>query len=154
MKTKSILINNDTLTKPCFQITLILIKTKNMTKKILIAFGLLDLFSFAVTSKFVVKIIENFEYFSLISIPEMLLIMSLVVSGVLSIMRKKISLIVYYFQFPLKITFVILTFGFLFKIFGFQYDSVGYKILLGVTTLLEITRLVITIKIHKKEFGK
>jgi len=84
----------------------------------------------------------------------MLLIMSLVVSGVLSIMRKKISLIVYYFQFPLRITFVILTFGFLFKIFGFQYDTVGYQILLGVTVLLEITRLVITIKIHKKEFGK
>ena len=94
------------------------------------------------------------ENLSLISIPEMLLIISLVASGVLSIMRKKISLIIYYFQFPLRITFMILTFGFLLRILALQYDSVGYKILLGVTFLLEITRLIIIIMIHKKEYGK
>jgi len=122
-----------------------------MTKKILIAFGLLDLLAFAKTYKIMFKMIENF---SLISIPEIFLIISLIASGIFSIMRKKSSLIIYYFQFPLKITFVIMTFGFLFKMLGFQYDSVGYKILLGVTFLLEITRLIITIMIHKKEFGK
>jgi hypothetical protein len=122
-----------------------------MTKKILIVFGLLDLFSFAVTYKFVFNMIENL---SLISIPEMLLIISLVASGVLSIMRKKISLIIYYFQFPLRITYMILTFGFLLRILSLQYDSVGYKILLGVTFLLEFTRLIIIIMIHKKEYWK
>ncbi len=125
-----------------------------MTKKTLILFGLLDLVSFVVTFKFIIKVIENFERFSLLSIPEILLIVSFVASGILLIMRKKTSLIIYYFQFPLRVSFMILTFGFLFKILGFQYDSVSYKILLGVTFLLEIGRLIITIWIHKKEFGK
>lgn len=125
-----------------------------MTKRALILFGLLDLVSFVVTFKFVTKVIENIDRFSLLSIPEILLIVSLIASGVLSIMRKKISLIIYYCQFPLRVTFMILTFGFLFKLFGFQYDSVGYKILIWMTFLLEIVRLIITIIIHKKEFKK
>jgi len=125
-----------------------------MTKKTLILFGLLDLVSFAVTYKFVIKVIENIEQFSFLSIPEILMIVSLIASGVLSIMRKKISLIIYYCQFPLRVTFMILSFGFLFKLFGFQYDSVGYKILTWITFLLEIVRLIITIMIHKKEYKK
>ena len=125
-----------------------------MTKKTLILFGLLDLVSFVVTFKFVTKVIENIDRFSLLSIPEILLIVSLIASGILSIMRKKISLIIYYFQFPLRITFMILTFGFLIKLLGFQYDSVGYKILAVMTFLLEILRLIITIMIHKKEYKK
>ena len=125
-----------------------------MTKKTLILFGLLDLVTFVVTFKFLIKLIENIELISLLSIPEILLIVSLIVSGVLSIMRNKISLIVYYFQFPLRVTFMILTFGFLFKLLGYQYDSLGYKILIIITFLLEILRLVITIMIHKKEYKK
>ena len=61
-----------------------------MTKKTLILFGLLDLVSFVVTYKFVLKVIENIEPFSFLSIPEILLIVSLVASGILFIMRKKI----------------------------------------------------------------
>ena len=125
-----------------------------MTKKTLILFGLLDLVSFVVTYKFVIKVIENIDRFSLLSIPEILLIVSLIASGVLSIMRKKTSLIIYYIQFPLRVTFMILTFGFIFKLLGFQYDSVGYRILVVITFLLEIIRLLITIMIHKKEYNK
>ena len=125
-----------------------------MTKKTLILFGLLDLVSFVVTYKFVIKVIENIDRFSLLSIPEILLIVSLIASGVLSIMRKKTSLIIYYIQFPLRVTFMILTFGFIFILLGFQYDSVGYRILVVITFLLEIIRLLITIMIHKKEYNK
>jgi len=125
-----------------------------MTKKTLVLFGLLDLVSFAVTYKFIIKAIENIEHFSLLSIPEILLIVSLIASGILLILRKKISLIIYYFQFPLRVIFMILTFGFLFDLFRFQYDSVGYKILVVTTFLLEVVRLIITIMIHKKEYKK
>ena len=125
-----------------------------MTKKTLILFGLLDLVTFVVTFKFLIKLIENIELISLLSIPEILLIVSLIASGVLSIMRKKTSLIIYYIQFPLRVTFMILTFGFIFKLLGFQYDSVGYRILVVITFLLEIIRLLITIMIHKKEYNK
>ena len=83
-----------------------------MTKRALILFGLLDLVSFVVTFKFVTKVIENIDRFSLLSIPEILLIVSLIASGVLSIMRKKISLIIYSCQFRLRVSFMILIFGF------------------------------------------
>ena len=83
---------------------------------------------------------------------EILLILSFMVSGVLSIMRKKIALVLYYFQMPLRLTFVILTFGFLINIFGFQFNSIGFKVMFILTSLLEIARLIFTIMLHKREF--
>lgn len=96
--------------------------------------------------------LDNIEHFPIMSILEILLIISLIGSGVLSILRKKISLIIYYTQIPLRLAFMILTFGFLFKLFGLQYDSIGYKILVGLTFLLEIARLTFSIMIHKRKF--
>ncbi len=121
-------------------------------KTLLIVFGLLDLFSFVRTYKNGLSLIDNFKHFTIMSILEIVLIASLIVSGVFSIFRNKISLIIYYVQFPLRFAFMILTFGFMLKLFGLQYDSLGYKILVGIIFLLEILRIVFTIKIHKSEF--
>lgn len=125
-----------------------------MRKNILIAFGLLDLYAFIRTYKVGLKLLDNFEYFPIMNSLEILLIVSLVASGVLSIMRKKSALIIYYFQIPLRLTFVILSFGFLINLFGFQYNSIEYKVLIILTSLLEIARLTFTIMIHKREFKK
>ena len=123
-----------------------------MKKNTLIVFGLLDLFSFVDTYKIGISMIDNIEHFPIMSILEILLIFSLIASGVLSILRKKISLIIYYVQFPLRLVYIILTFGFLLTLFGLQYDSIAYKILVGVVILLEIARLTFTIMIHKRKF--
>lgn len=123
-----------------------------MWKNILIAFGLLDLYSLIRTYKLGIKLLDNFEHVPILNSLEILLIVSLLVSGVLSIMRKKSALVIYYFQIPLRIIFMILTFGFLIKLFGFQYDSVGYKIMVIIASLLELVRLTYSIMIHKKEF--
>ena len=120
--------------------------------KFIITFGILDLFSFSQTYKVGLILVDNFKYFPLMNSLEILLILSLVVSGVLSIMRKKIALVFYYFQMPLRLTFVILTFGFLINIFGFQFNSIGFKVMFILTSLLEIARLIFTIMIHKREF--
>lgn len=124
----------------------------NMKKNLLIAFGLLDLFSFIQSFKIGINMINSIEQIPILSILEILLIISLIASGIFSIMRKKISLIIYYIQFPLKLGFLILTFAFLFKLFGFQYNSNEYRILLWLIVLLEIARLIFSIMIHKKEF--
>jgi hypothetical protein len=123
-----------------------------MSRIVLLIFGLLDLFSFVRTYKIGISMLDNIEHFPIMSILEILLIISLIGSGVLSILRKKISLIIYYTQIPLRLAFMILTFGFLFKLFGLQYDSIGYKILVGLTFLLEIARLTFSIMIHKRKF--
>jgi hypothetical protein len=123
-----------------------------MKKNLLIAFGLLDLYSFVRTYKIGISMFDNIEHFPIMSILEIILIVSLIASGVLSILRKKISLIIYYAQIPLRLAFMILTFGFLLRVFGLQYDSIGYKILVGITLLLEIARLTFSIMIHKRIF--
>lgn len=123
-----------------------------MSRIIMLMFGVLDLFSFIRTYEIGISMLDNIEHFPIMSILEILLIISLVASGVLSILRKKISLIIYYAQIPLRLAFMILTFGFLLKLFGLQYDSIGYKILVGITYLLEIARLTYTIMIHRRKF--
>jgi hypothetical protein len=123
-----------------------------MKNNVLIILGLLDLFSFSQTYKVGLILLDNFKYFPLMNSLEILLILSFMVSGVLSIMRKKIALVLYYFQMPLRLTFVILTFGFLINIFGFQFNSIGSKVMFILTFLLEIARLIFTIMIHKREF--
>ena len=84
-----------------------------MKKNLSIVFGLLDLFSFVRTYKIGISMIDNIEHFPIMSILEILLIASLIASGILSILRSKISMIIYYAQIPLRLAFMILTFGFL-----------------------------------------
>jgi len=127
-------------------------KTYCMKKNLLIAFGLLDLISFVHSYKIGINMLNSIGQIPILSILEILLIVSLIATGILSIMRKKISLIIYYIQFPLKLGFVILTFAFLFRLFGFQYDSNEYRMLLWFIAFLEIARLIFTIMIHKREF--
>lgn len=123
-----------------------------MSKYILAIFGILDFISFIRTYKIGISRIDNIEHFPIMFMFEILLIISLLASGLFSIMNKKISLIIYYIQIPLRIAFMILTFGFLLEIFGLQYDSLGYKIIVAITFLLEITRLIFTIVIHRRKF--
>lgn len=127
-------------------------KTDCMKKNLLIAFGLLDLISFVHSYKIAINMLNSIGQILILSILEILLIVSLIATGILSIMRKKISLIIYYIQFPLKLGFVILTFAFLFRLFGFQYNSNEYRMLLWFIAFLEIARLIFTIMIHKREF--
>jgi hypothetical protein len=123
-----------------------------MKKNLLIAFGLLDILSFIQSYKIGVNMLNSIGHIPILSILEILLIVSLIASGIFSIMRKKVSLIIYYIQFPFKLGFVILTFAFLFRLFGFQYNSNEYQILLWFIGLLEIARLIFTIMIHKRKF--
>lgn len=127
-------------------------KTDCMKKNLLIAFGLLDLISFVLSFKIGINLLNSIGQIPILSTLEIILIVSLIASGIFSIMRKKISLIIYYIQFPLKLGFVILSFAFLFRLFGFQYDSIEYRFLLWFIALLEIARLIFSIMIHKREF--
>ena len=114
--------------------------------------SLLHLFSFLRTYKIGLHLLNNFESIPIISMLEPLLILSLIASGILSILRKKASLIIYYIQMPLRFGFMIVSFGFILKLSGLEYNSIGYKILVGLALLLELARLAITILIHRKQF--
>ena len=128
-----------------------------MNKNGLVLFGILDIVSFIRMYKLGLNLLDFSEYCfdlpSIMGVLELTLILSLPITGILLLLRKKAGLIVYYFQFPFKIGFLILSFGFLLKIFQLPFSSTAYYIILIIVILLEIIRLYLSIITHK-EIGK
>lgn len=121
--------------------------------------------SFVRTFKSGTYIIDNFSIFINsdvaswekalgIGIPvlNMILTLLLFASGVLLILGKKIGIIIYYFEFPLRLLFITLTFGFILRIFGLQVDTLTHNIVLGILFTLELLRLIFSIWTHRKYY--
>jgi hypothetical protein len=124
-------------------------------KKLLIVFGLLD----------IVTLIRGFKnldteftsaspYFLAIAIWTPLCYLSLIFSAYFLIRQKKIGLWINYGQFPIRLLFVVLSFGFLLTINPLQLNELSYKYFIGGLMGLEIGRLIVTIHIHRKYFGQ
>jgi hypothetical protein len=128
-----------------------------MIKNLLVLFGLLDLISFIrsckIGLKLLISLINPIPLFGFaFHLFEFALIASLLISGTLLMFKKRSGLIIYYGQFIFKLAFIVLTFGFLLKVFGLPYSSLGYKLIAGLVITLEFIRLVLTIIIHRKHF--
>jgi hypothetical protein len=130
-----------------------------MFKNLLVVFGLLDLISLFMTFRLGLKLLDEIVnpaglpiFWIIYHVFEVVLIASLLISGILSILKSKSSLIVFYIQFPFKFAFMILSFGFFLKMFGIPYDSMIYKFMAFTVMTLEIARLAITIRIHRKYY--
>lgn len=123
-----------------------------INKKTLIAFGVLDL----------ITIVDNYSYaqnyfervgFEMLIVTFVLLYVSLVISGILLIMKKKAGIWISYVQFPIRIMFMTLSFGFLLKISHvLNLSSSFYDVMMWLFIAFEVARLVITIQIHRKFF--
>ena len=121
--------------------------------KIFIVFALLDCWLLVDNWR---GILHTFQgprglLFRIISILPSLTIISFAFSASGLFLRKKWALILYYFQFPLRIAYIYLSLGFLLtlaaKIFGLM--TTMYFVVFGVVILAEMIRLIISIKIHK-----
>jgi len=130
-----------------------------MFKSFLVLFGLLDLINLIGAFKLGLKLLdtifnpEGLTFFWIIyDVFEVVLIVSLLISGILSILKSKSGLIVFYIQFPFKLAFMILTFGFFLKMFEIPYESMIYKIMAFTVIALEVARLAISIKIHRRYY--
>ena len=121
-----------------------------INKKTLIAFGVLDL----------ITMVDNYSYaqnyfarvgFELLIVTFVLLYVSLVISGILLIMKKKAGIWISYVQFPIRMMFMILSFDFLLKINHLlNLGSAVYDVMMWLFMALEVARLVITIQIHRR----
>jgi hypothetical protein len=114
----------------------------------MIVFGLLDLLSFYRSAPNLIRALENFVP-SAIGLAWILLVVSLLASGPLNIVGNRFAYVIYYFQFPLKLAFLTLTFGFLFKIIQLQVGTLAYGMLTASVIALEATRLMLTIQRHR-----
>lgn len=125
-----------------------------MTRWLLVGFGVLDLFAFYRNFPTLTRIFEKYEVSNLIplAIPALtvITIVSLLVSGPLTVVGNKWGYVIYYFQFPLRLAFKVgLTFGFLFKIVPTITGTFNNGMLTATVFALEAIRLMLTIRRQK-----
>ncbi|HMJ70075.1 MAG TPA: hypothetical protein VK508_14315 [Cyclobacteriaceae bacterium] len=122
---------------------------------IFICFGFLDLLAFYRSFPVLNRIFENYDVSALIPnvLPAItvLLVLSLLVTGPLTIVGNRYGYVIYYFQFPLRLAFRAgLTFGFVFRLLPAQVGTFAYGMTLATILAFEATRLMLTIQAHRK----
>ncbi len=123
-------------------------------KRLLSLFGLLDIVTLIRSYRFIIPPTLTWKYYPLLAVGNITMYVSLVFSALFLIRQKKIGLLITYGQFPLRLAYVILSFGFLFEInrlFDKRIES--YMIIFWVLIGLEVLRLTYTIIIHRKYFS-
>lgn len=112
-------------------------------------FGALDLYAFYKSFPRVVQMFENYTP-NLYRVLLVMMIVSLLLSGPLFMLGKRIGYTIYYFQFPLRLTFLTsLTFGFIFRIAPTQTGTFSHGMVMATVIALEAVRLMLTIQKNK-----
>ncbi|MCZ8022128.1 MAG: hypothetical protein O9282_12250 [Flavobacterium sp.] len=139
--------------------------TKEKIKYVFMGFGFLDFLGFYFTYENVLNMFltglwvdlnmsgATHTIFTIITTLNSILVVSLILSGLLCIFYPTISFFIYYFQFPLRLIFFTMTFGFILHLPGLQVDSWAYKFILAFVIGLEVFRLIFTLKTKKKYFS-
>ncbi len=128
-------------------------------KKVLQIFGLFDVLTLIRSYKHIIPRSFEWSYFPLITTANFFLYILLIFSAYFLLKQKKLGLWLTYIQFPLRLAFVTLSFGFLFTLSRLfethsNFNNGSYRIIFWILILLEILRLIFTIFIHKKYFRK
>ena len=122
-------------------------------KRLLILFGALDIITVAKAYKSIYRMIFETSEFHWISLVNILIYVSLLVSGYYLIKQNKLGLWISYAQFPLRLLFAFFSFGFLMILNRlFDGQTIGIQILSGFLLILEIGRLILSIMIHRKYY--
>ena len=123
---------------------------QNKMKRLLLLFGLLDLITLLRSYKHIIPYRNAWADFPWTTFTSCLLYFLLILSSYFLLRQSKIGLWLTYAEFPLRLAYVVSSFGFLLSFSWVNSDS--YKILLWVLLTLEILRLVLTILIHKRYY--
>jgi hypothetical protein len=85
-------------------------------KRVLTLFGLLDIVTLIRSYRYIIPPTLTWTYYPLLAVGNIAMYVSLVFSAFFLIRQKKAGLWVTYGQFPFRLAFVILSFGFLFDL--------------------------------------
>ena len=124
-------------------------------KKLFLLFGFLDIITLMRSYKYIIPSSRAWIDFPLITATSSLLYLSLIFSAYFLLRQKKMGPWITYFQFPFRMAFLVLSFGFLLittRLFNNQFEI--YRIMIWVLVGLEILRLIFSVFIHKKKFYK
>ena len=123
-------------------------------KKLLILFGILDIVTLVRSFGHVRNLWGEWNVVPWIVAGNLLTYTLLIFSAYFLIKLRKPGLWLTYVQFPLRLSFMVLSFAFLMTIAElFESNQVIYRIFLWGIWGLEILRLIVTIQIHRKYFG-
>ena len=123
-------------------------------KKLLILFGILDIVTLVRSCGHVRNLWGEWNVVPWIVAGNLLTYALLIFSAYFLIKQRKPGLWLTYVQFPLRLSFMVLSFAFLMTIAElFESNQVIYRIFLWGIWGLEILRLIVTIQIHRKYFG-
>ena len=124
-------------------------------KKLLILFGVFDIITLARNYKQIIPSSSTWTDFPLIGLSNSFLYLSLIFSAFFLIRQSKIGLWLTYLQFPLRLTFLVLSLGFLLLTTKFLNNpETPYRIMLWILIGVELLRLILTIIIHKRYFSR
>ena len=131
------------------------LKNSLFMKKFLILFGILYLIAVGRLINPMISSMTNGSLLNWVNISMTILFVVMLLSGILLILSKKSGLWIYYVQFPFRLSYYAgLSFGFVMLIEKlFQENKFISFGLFVFALILEITRLVITIFIHKKYYS-
>ncbi|HUH33642.1 MAG TPA: hypothetical protein VLZ28_06785 [Daejeonella sp.] len=121
-------------------------------------FAFLDILSFLLLSEQVFKILANLQDLSLQSpsglrMAVLLLMYPLLLISAYALYRiRKLGLLVYYFQFPLRLFVWVFSFGFLTLISQYFNNPEIFNWLFRAAVVLEFFRLYFTFQIHRQHF--
>ena len=126
---------------------------KSTSKVFLILFGTLDFITVIKNYHRIYRLTFSNHEFNWINMLYLLVYGSFLLSGYFLVKQKKFGIWMSYFQFPLRLALMIFSFGFLMiinRIFDFQ--QIGILILSGFLTVMEVSRLIITIWIQRNYY--
>ncbi|HKZ38448.1 MAG TPA: hypothetical protein VJ184_12400 [Chryseolinea sp.] len=119
-------------------------------KKTLILFGSLDVIGLVNNYTYIENYLERL-YFDFITIGILTLYASFLFSAYFLIKQRRIGIWIYYAQFPLRLLFMILSFGFLLRLPRMFDDwMIVYDVFMWIILGLEILRLLISIRLDMK----
>ena len=125
----------------------------NNMKKLLTVFGILDALTLIQSYRIIIPLIRDLHYAPFFLGINLLIYISLILSSYFLIKQNKFGIWLTYGQFPLRLLYLTLSFGFLLLMNQFlQFEDLRYRIFIGFLVGLEILRLIITILIHRKYF--
>lgn len=118
-------------------------------KNFLRLLALCDLITFLNVAKllwnYIITIFSSFWFINIITIT---LILSLLATAYFNFYNPRLGIKIYYFQFPLRFAFVIMTFGFLTFLNGLTSNDIS-QTLIFIAMGLELLRLVFNILTHR-----
>ncbi len=114
-------------------------------------FGMLDIVTLVRSYQYIIPPTTAWSVFPVLTLSKTLLYTSLIFSAYFLLKQSKPGFWLTYGQFPLRLAFVILSFGFLFTVNRlFSSNAYSYIILFWILIVLEISRLILTMLIHRK----